>query len=83
MYEIKRGFAIKGAIKLIKLICDLCSKECDAQKDYEFDIPRNIRYYATGKNGVKLMAFDEVRQYKTHLCRDCGVRIAALFPTVE
>jgi len=40
-------------------------------------------YYATGKNGVKLMVFDEVRQYKTHLCRDCGARIAAFFPTIE
>ncbi len=57
--------------------CDLCKKECnDVSK---IQVPKNKYWYATGKNGVKLIKYKHgVEISNIEICSECTMHIADL-----
>lgn len=67
---------------MIKTICDVCGKTIDSEPIFEMQIPRVVTYYAMS-HGVKIMAFDKIETCQTHMCNDCGCKLARTLPTID
>lgn len=64
----------------IKHVCDLCGTDADGSK---FIIPVINRYYATGKEGIKLMLFSKLEPREMNLCKRCQAFIAGFINARE